>query len=137
MSLPNAMIRKVDCIRLFVSDLDAGIAFYCNQLGHELNWRAATSAGLRLPETDTEMVLQTERLGLEVDMLVDSADEAVIRFKQSGGTIIAAPFDIQIGKCAVVEDTWGNRFVLLDITKGLLKVDEHKNVIGNVEPFDS
>lgn len=131
MSLPKPMLRKVDCVQFYVHDLDAGIAFYCNQLGHELSWRAEKSAGLRLPESDTEIVLQTERQALEVDMLVDSADEAAIRFEKSGGSIVVPPFDIQIGRCVVVEDPWGNQFVLLDITKGPLKTDNEKNVIGN------
>ena len=136
MSLPKPMIRKVDCVQFYVPDLDSGIAFYCNQLGHELKWRTEKAAGLGLPESDTEIVLQTERDTLEVDMLVDSADEAAVRFERAGGKIIVPPFDIQIGKCAVVQDPWGNQFVLLDMTKGPLKVDEHKNVIGNYSPLD-
>ena len=70
-------------------------------------------------------------------MVVDAVDEAIIRFERAGGTILLSPFDIQIGRCAVVKDPWGNQFVLLDITKGLLKTDEHKNVIGNVGSTDS
>lgn len=136
MSLPKPMMRKVDCVQFYVPDLDAGIAFYCNQLGHELSWRSEKSAGLRLPETDAEIVLQTERQGLEVDMLVESADEAVSRFERSGGKIVVPPFDIQIGRCAVVQDPWGNQFVLLDMTKGPLKTDDQKNVIGNNGPSD-
>jgi predicted enzyme related to lactoylglutathione lyase len=137
MALPKPMLRKVDCIEFYVPDLDAGIKFYCNQLGHELIWRTPTSAGLRLPESDAEIVLQTERQRLEADMLVDAADEAVLRFAQAGGTILVPPFDIQIGRCAVVADPWGNRFVLLDLSKGVLKTDEHKNVIGVEKPGQS
>jgi predicted enzyme related to lactoylglutathione lyase len=124
----------VDCIEFYVPDLDAGLKFYCDQLGHELIWRTPTSAGLRLPDSDTEIVLQTERQRLEADMLVDAADEAVLRFTQAGGTILVPLFDIQVGRCAVVADPWGNRFVLLDLSKGLLKTDEQKNVIGNEKP---
>jgi lactoylglutathione lyase len=134
MSEPKPLIRKVDCVQFYVPDLEAGITFYCVQLGHELKWRTETAAGLGLPDTDAEIVLQTERRGLEVDLLVESADAAVVRFEQAGGKTIAPPFDIQIGRCAVVEDPWGNQFVLLDSTKGLLKTDENKNVIGNVKP---
>ncbi len=134
MSTLEPMMRKVDCVEFHVPDLDAGIAFYCAQLGHELKWRTATAAGLGLPDSDAEIMLQTERRGLEVDLLVESADAAVVRFEQAGGKIIVPPFDIQIGRGAVVEDPWGNRFVLLDATKGWLKTDEQKNVIGNVKP---
>jgi len=134
MTSPKPMIRKIDCIEFYVPDLDAGIKFYCNQLGLELNWRTPTSAGLLLPESDAEIVLQTERQNREVDMLVDAADEAVLRFEQAGGTILVPPFDIQVGRAAVVADPWENRFVLLDLSKGLLKTDEQKNVIGNEDP---
>lgn len=134
MTSPKPLMRKIDCVEFYVPDLDAGLQFYCNQLGLELNWRTPTSAGLRLPENDAEIVLQTERQHREVDMLVDVADEAVRRFVQAGGTILVPPFDTQIGRGAVVADPWGNRFLLLDLSKGLLKTDEQKNVIGNEDP---
>ncbi len=134
MTLPHPLVRKVDCVQFFVPNLEAGIQFYSAQLGHELKWRTETSAGLRLPESDTEIVLQTERPTLEVDLLVDSADSAAARFARAGGTIIVPPFEIQIGRAAVVEDPWGNRFVLLDLTKGLVETDAQKYVIGNQKP---
>ena len=134
MTSPKPMLRKIDCVEFYVPDLDAGIKFYCDQLGLDLNWRTPTSAGLLFPESDAEIVLQTERQTLNVDMLVDAADEAVRRFVQAGGTIVVPPFDIQVGRGAVVADPWGNRFVLLDLSKGLLKTDEQKNVIGNEDP---
>ena len=126
-----ALIRKVDCVRLYVPDLEEGLAFYRDQLGHELIWRTETAAGLRLPETDTELVLQTEDQRQEVDFLVDSADESAKFIEQAGGKVIVPPFDIQIGRCVVVEDPWGNPLILLDTSKGLLKTDAEGNVIGN------
>jgi predicted enzyme related to lactoylglutathione lyase len=126
------LLRKVDCVRLYVPDLEAGLAFYRGKLGHELIWRAETAAGLRLPESEAEIVIQTEDQRQEVDLLVDSADQAAAFIEQSGGKVIVAPFDIQIGRCAVVEDPWGNPLVLLDTSKGLLKTDAKGNVIGNI-----
>ena len=128
------LIRKVDCLRLYVPDLETGLAFYRDRLGHELIWQSATAAGLRMPDTDAELVLQTEELRQEIDLLVDSADDAAEFIQQAGGKVIVAPFDIQIGRCAVVEDPWGNPLVLLDISKGLLAIDSEGNIIGNVEP---
>jgi len=125
------LIRKVDCVRLFVPDLEAGLAFYRDKLGHELIWRTATAAGLRLPETDAELVIQTEEQRQEIDFLVDSADEAAMFMEQAGGAVIVPPFDIQIGRCVVVEDPWGNPLVLLDVSKGLFTTDAEGNVIGN------
>ena len=129
------LIRKVDCVRLYVPDLEAGLAFYRDKLGHELIWRTPTAAGLRLPETDAELVIQTEEQRQEVDFLVDSADEAARFIEQGGGTIIVPPFDIQIGRCVVVEDPWGNPLVLLDTSKGLFTTDADGNVIGNEQAY--
>jgi len=127
------LIRKVDCIRLYVPDLEEGLAFYRDQLGHPLIWRTESSAGLRLPESDTELVLQTADQRQEVDLLVDSADEAAKRVAQAGGRVIVPPFDIQIGRCVVLEDPWGNPLVLLDTSKGFLKTDADGNVLGNLD----
>ena len=126
-----ALIRKVDCVRLYVPDLEAGLTFYRDQLGHELIWRTATAAGLRLPETDAELVIQTEEQRQEIDLLVDSADEAAKFIQQAGGKVIVPPFDIQIGRCVVVEDPWSNPLVLLDMSKGSLTTDAEGNVTGN------
>ncbi|HRE26746.1 MAG TPA: VOC family protein, partial [Anaerolineales bacterium] len=71
----SPLFRKVDCVRLGVPDLEAALAFYRDQLGLGLVWRTETEAGLSLSDTDTEIVLQTEHPGLEVDLLVGSADE--------------------------------------------------------------
>ena len=127
------LIRKVDCVRIYVPDLEAGLAFYRDQLGHELIWRTATAAGLRLPETDAELVIQIEEQRQEIDLLVDSADAAARFIEQAGGKVIVTPFDIQIGRCVVVEDPWGNPLVLLDMSKGSLTTDAEGNVIGNEE----
>ena len=127
------LIRKVDCVRLYVSDLEAGLAFYRDRLGHELIWRTDAAAGLRLPETDTELVLQIEEQGQEVDFLIDSVDQSAEFIEQSGGKVIVPPFDIQIGRCIVVEDPWGNPLVLLDTSKGLLKTGPDGKVIGNID----
>ncbi len=129
-----ALFRKVDCVRLYVPDLEAGLAFYRGRLGHELIWRTKTAAGLRLPESEAELVLQTEDQRQEVDLLVDSADEAAEFVEQAGGQVIVPPFDIQIGRCVVVADPWGNPLVLLDTSKGLLATDGNGNVIGNIDP---
>jgi predicted enzyme related to lactoylglutathione lyase len=131
---PNPLIESIDCVRLSVPDLEAGLAFYRDQLGHALIWRIDRAAGLRMPGTTAEIVLYTEPHGPEIDFKVQSADAAAQRFEAAGGKIVVPPFDIQIGRCAVVQDPWGNRFVLLDFSKGLLITDENGHVIGNAPP---
>jgi predicted enzyme related to lactoylglutathione lyase len=128
-----ALIRKVDCVRLYVPDLEAGLSFYRDRLGHSLIWRTETAAGLRLPESDAELVLQTEEQKQEADLLVNSADEAAKVVEQAGGKVIVHPFDIQVGRCVVLEDPWGNPLVLLDTSKGLFKTDADGNVIGHLD----
>ena len=129
--MPEALIKKLDCVRLHVPDLESGLAFYRDSLGHTLVWRSAAAAGLRLPGSDAELVIQTEDPEPEIDFLVDSAPAAALRFERAGGRVVVPPFDIQIGKAAVVEDPWGNRYVLLDMSKGRLVTDEEGGILGN------
>jgi len=124
------LIRKVDSLQLYVPDLDSGLAFYRDRLGHELIWRTEDAAGLSMPETDAELVLQTGRKEKETDLVVESADVAGAYFEASGGRILVPPFDIQVGRCVVVQDPWGNQLVLLDTSKGLLVTDADGNVTG-------
>ena len=131
MNASQPLFQKIDCIRLSVPDLDEALAFYRDRLGHGLVWRSDRAAGLRLPDTDAEIVLHTDGHGQDIDFTVESADDAAARFVEAGGTIVVPPFDIQIGRCVVVADPWGNPLVLLDISKGLLLTDEAGNIIGN------
>lgn len=128
------LIQKVDCVRLYVADLDAGLAFYRDELEHELIWRTDEQVGLRLSNDDTEIVLHTEPKAPEIDLKVRSADAAAVRFEQAGGRVVVPPFDIQIGRCTVVHDPWGNELVLLDTSKGLLVTNNEGYVVGNLEP---
>jgi lactoylglutathione lyase len=129
--LERPLIRKVDCVQFYVKNLEAGLAFYRDKLGHQLIWRTDKAVGLRLPDSEAEIVLHIERREQEVDLTVDSADKAAQIIQDAGGQIIVPPFDIQIGRCTVVSDPWSNRLVLLDTSKGLLKTDDNHNVIGN------
>ncbi|MEK7541910.1 MAG: VOC family protein [Patescibacteria group bacterium] len=127
--MSKALLKKVDCLLLPVPSVEAGLAFYRDQLGHELIWRTPTAVGLKMGGSDTEIVLHAEHKEAETDILVDSADEAVPRFVAAGGEIVKEPFDIEIGRCAVVKDPFGNILVFLDMTKGNLKTDKAGNVI--------
>lgn len=124
------MFNKVDCISLHVPDLENALTFYHDNLGHEIIWKHKSAAGLRLPESNAELVLHTENRPNEVDWKVDSVPEAVDRFIKAGGELLAGPFEIHIGLCAVLRDPWQNPIVILDTSKGYLKVDSENNVIG-------
>ena len=118
------LLRYVDAITVPVPDLDRGMAFYCDVLGHRLIWRndATGQAGLRTPGSSTEIVLTT-RQRYEPDWKVASADAAATVFGANGGKVLVEPTDIPIGRLAVVEDPFGNRLVLLDSTKGTYDTD--------------
>lgn len=124
-------MRKVDAITVPVPDLDAGLRFYARVLGHQLRWRndADGQAGLGLPESDTEIVLTT-RHRYEPNWLVESADGAAARFREGGGRVLHEPFDIPVGRVAVVADPFDNVLVLLDLSKGRYTTDEAGRVTG-------
>lgn len=125
------MLRKVDAVTVRVPDLDAGLAFYRDVLGHSLNWRddAIGQAGLALSEGDSELVLTTEQ-GYEPNWLVDSVDDAVEVFRTSGGSVVAEPFDIPVGRVGVVVDPFGNTLVLIDLSIGTYTTDAAGHVSG-------
>jgi predicted enzyme related to lactoylglutathione lyase len=84
-----------------------------------------------MQKSDSELVLVCEELKQpEVDILVHNVDQDASDFEKRGGRIVVAPFDIAIGRCAVVHDPWDNEFVLLDASKGHLKADSNKNVVS-------
>jgi lactoylglutathione lyase len=130
-SLPDtngALFNDVDCVQIPVPDLDAGLAFYRDALGHELIWRTPTAAGLQMTDSPSEIVIQTERPELEVNFSTTSADAAARRLVEAGGTLIVPPFDIAIGRCVVAQDPWGNRLVMLDHTRGRLLINSNREV---------
>jgi predicted enzyme related to lactoylglutathione lyase len=100
----QALFRDVDCIQISVPDLESGLAFYRDALGQDLIWRMGTAAGLSLSDSAVELVIQTERSELEANLSVASANTAARRFVEAGGTLLVGPFDIAIGRCAVVRD---------------------------------
>ena len=132
--MKDALLQSLDCVRLYVPDLDQALAFYRDQLGLSVVWRSSEAIGLRLPRADAELVLQTERPGQDIDFLVESADEAARQVEQAGGRVVVPPFDIQIGRCVVVRDPWDNEFILLDMSKGRLVTDGDGNILGNARP---
>jgi predicted enzyme related to lactoylglutathione lyase len=109
----------VDAVTLAVPSLDAGLAFYTGALGHELLWRndEIGQAGLRCPDGQTEIVLATA-LPSEPNWLVESAENAAVAIAEAGGRIVEPARDIPVGRVAVVEDPFGNRLVLVDLTRG-------------------
>jgi predicted enzyme related to lactoylglutathione lyase len=120
----QGVLRRVDAISVPVPDLDTGLHFYGQALGHRLKWRndAVGQAGLELPDGDSELVLTT-RQSYEPNWLVDDVDDAVAMLIKHGGHLVAAPFDIPVGRAGVVLDPFGNTLVLVDLSKGTYSTD--------------
>ncbi|MCH7800182.1 MAG: VOC family protein [Chloroflexi bacterium] len=129
-SNPVPLFQNVDSVQFYVPDIEAGVRYYRDMLGHEIIWRTESAVGFRLPDSEAEIVIQNVRDYQEIDLKVDSADAAAQRIQDAGGEIIVPPFDIQIGRAVVVEDPWGNRMALLDSSKGSLITNADGNVIG-------
>jgi predicted enzyme related to lactoylglutathione lyase len=127
----SPLFQKVDAVTIPVPSLDDGLEFYRDGLGHRLLWRneAVGQAGLRLPVSDTELVLATEQR-YEPDWLVESVDEAVAAIRVAGGQLLAEPVHIPVGRAAVVADPFGNTLVLLDLSTGRYVTDGAGNVTG-------
>ena len=118
------MLRKIDCVMLYVEDVPAAMASYAEVFGLRPVWWDEQSAGMAFPETDAELVLHCKPdlpSPAEVQYLVDDVLTAVALLTAKGCRILVAPFDIAIGKCTVIADPFGTRLCLLDMTKGPLK----------------
>ncbi|HVA77262.1 MAG TPA: hypothetical protein VNF27_05175 [Candidatus Binataceae bacterium] len=82
--------------------------------------KAEGSIGLRFPNGDAEIVLhRITSIPAEVDVtyLMDYLPRAVQTLVREGCTVVAAPFDVVVGKCAVVVDPFGTPLSLIDLTK--------------------
>ncbi|WP_454048947.1 L-rhamnose mutarotase [Cellulomonas sp. Marseille-Q8402] len=131
----GAVLRAVDAVTVPVPDLDAGIACYVGALGHRLLWRddARGQAGLGLREGGTELVLTTG-LRYEPDWLVDDVAAAAERFAAAGGRLVEPPRDLPVGRVAVVADPFGNRLVLVELSRGRYTTDGEGRVTGVAPP---
>lgn len=134
--MPTApLLQKLDAITVHVPDLDRGLRFYRDALGQQLKWRhdEIGQAGLWMPGSDTEIVLSTQ-MEYAPNWLVASADAAARDICAAGGTMVAGPFDIPVGRVAIVGDPFDNVLVLVDLSKGRYATDEAGRVTGVIPP---
>ena len=128
------ILRAIDAVTVPVPDLDQGLAYYRDQLGHEVIWRNddVGQVALRLPESSAELVLTTHH-NYEPNWLVDSVPQAVAAMVSGGGRVIVEEGQIPVGRLAVVADPFGNPLVLLDLSAGTYLTDQDQHVIGVVD----
>ena len=105
-----------------VEDVEVSAAYYAKVFVLRPKWSGEGAVGLVFSENDAEIVLHRETTipsSIEVHYLVDDVVVAVAHYAAQGCQILVAPFDITIGKCAVIRDPFGTRDCILDTTKGL------------------
>ncbi|MEP6870283.1 MAG: VOC family protein [Anaerolineaceae bacterium] len=120
------MLKQVDCVMLKVEDVDAAITFYRDVMGLAPLWRAGEMAGLGFPdviargESMPELVLHSDSRIPQVDVnyKVDDVIAETARLAEAGCQLLAGPFPIAIGNCAVILDPFGNSLTLVDMTIG-------------------
>ncbi len=115
------MFKKIDCVMIRVDDVAAGERFYSEVFGLKPLWREADSVGMGMPETDAEIVLHNSAdipNKVEVHYLVDDVVAAVKTYAEKGCRIVVQPFEVRIGKCAVIQDPFATTICLLDLTSG-------------------
>jgi lactoylglutathione lyase len=127
--MADPLLRKVDCCVFRADDLDAAVRFYSGRLGQPVLWRTDEAVAFAFPESDAEIVVHSCR-GPEVELLVDKVDQAYQRLLDAGAAPLMPPFDIRIGRCAVVKDPFDNTLVILDQSKGRLVTDSEHRVVG-------
>jgi|SRR4051812_41831867 predicted enzyme related to lactoylglutathione lyase len=129
------ILLAIDAVTIPVPDLDQGLAYYRDQLGHEMIWRHDDlgQAAVRLPESKAELVLTTDQ-NYEPNWLVDSVPQAVAAMVSGGGRVIVKERRIPVGRLAVVADPFGNPLVLLDLSAGTYVTDQDRHVVGVVSP---
>jgi lactoylglutathione lyase len=115
------MLRKIDCVMIRVDDVPEAAKFYAQTFGLRPIWQDEGSVGLGFAETDAEIVLHSSPdipSQVAVHYLVDDVVEAVKSYARQGCRVLVEPFDIAIGKCAVIGDPFGTTLYILDMTKG-------------------
>jgi catechol 2,3-dioxygenase-like lactoylglutathione lyase family enzyme len=125
------LLNKLDAVTIRVPDLDQGLRFYRDALGHRLRWRhdEIGQAALAVPGSGTEIVLSTE-LDYAPNWLVDSAPAAARAIEAAGGRTVAGPFEIPVGQVMVAADPFGNELILVDLSKGQYTTGPDGQVTG-------
>jgi lactoylglutathione lyase len=115
------MLLRIDCVMFRVDDVDSAVAFYRDVMGLVPRWREGNQAGLEFPGTaGTELVLHSDAdiPAFDVNYEVENVTAALPTLVEAGCRVVAGPFPIAIGNCAVITDPFGNTFTLVDMTKG-------------------
>lgn len=113
------LLKDIDAVVIGVTDLAAARRFYAEGLGLREVWSDASAAGLAVGPGGTEVVLHAAPdvpPGPSVHYLVIEVPAAVERLQALGARLVAGPFPIPVGRCAVLEDPLGHRLSIVDLS---------------------
>ncbi|MEA2066580.1 MAG: VOC family protein [Thermotogota bacterium] len=79
----KSLFKKVDCIRLYVSDLQESLEYYEKTLGQKMVWKTERTIGFGMDEDNTEFVLHSSTRKVKGDFMVDSVVKAIEDIKES------------------------------------------------------
>jgi len=116
----------MDFIMIRVDNVEAAASYYVDVFGLRPRWSGDGSIGLGFPETDAEIVFHCDPKipsSVEVYYLVDDVVAVVANYAVQGCQVLVSPFDITIGKCAVLQDPFGTRLCILDMTNGARRLN--------------
>lgn len=116
------MLRKMSSVLIRVNDVAEAIDFYSNVFGLKPIWEDQQNqqAGLLFPESDAEIILHTDPTisgQTVVQYLVDDVVAAIEFYVDQGCKVLAEPFETRMGKGAVIQDPFGTRLYLVDMSK--------------------
>jgi glyoxylase I family protein len=118
--IEDVVLRKIDCVMVKVENLDAARQFYERVLGLTHLWSNAHSIALGMRDCDAEIVLHDDpQIPREcsVHYLVSDVRAAAAKLSSAGCSVMVAPFEVQIGMCAVLRDPFENLLNLIDMSK--------------------
>jgi glyoxylase I family protein len=116
----DTLLRKIDCVMVKVENLDAAGRFYERVLGLTPRWSNTHSLALGMRDCGAEIVLHDDPhipRECNVHYLVDDVKEAAAKLSSAGCSVMVAPFEVRIGRCAVLRDPFENLLNLIDMSK--------------------
>ncbi len=114
-------IQKVDAVMYLVDDIYDAAKFYEEALGLRRGWTDDENGmiGMLFPGNDTELVLHMDKSlpNPNISYQVRDVEDFVQRYREQGYRVLGDPFDIRCGKCALLENPYGARIEIMDLTK--------------------
>ena len=123
------MLRKINCVMIYVKDLTEAVNFYADVFGLKPVWQDQNQgqAGMLLQEGDAEVILHTDPNipgQVEIYYQVDDVSATIAKFVDQGCTLLAEPFEMRMGRGAVIQDPFGVRFCLRDMSRATIESDQ-------------